>query len=503
MFEPISNMMAAIAVAFTAPLLAALGTAGNMPPSPDGMMQSPPPAMYSGQMNQGFGGQQPNFQGSNSGSQDGIFHYGQPNFQKDGPGFQQGQPNFQRDGANYQMGSGDMNQGRPLDTTQGRPGSMPGGSQAPRDSMQFKDSWNPEQRQRQQWQNLDQALQRSDVVDRDSQGGNNRYGGNQEDMMRQEEERQKRMEAEQEEMQKRMEKQQLAQMKRMFSGGMMEKGIVMMKKSIAKLQKQGISVPGEYLALISSVEEAMKVIKGATEMTDEVSAAMEILQDKSEDLREIGPRIGMLSEWPRIIKSADSQLVRVRKQFNQAKTRAKKSMVDISEIEAKIEAELSQIEKVRDDLKIQATKADVEFGDIMDSLREDVFEAIGDLQNDINILQNISDIGSELKKVDSMLKNFDARAVRLQKAKKNTSRLSELIVEAKKKRDEVKNIISKSGFGLEALFNTISDGQSLLREINQEFATLENQKTEIDNQFNFSNPFDVDTKPVVNQASGR
>ena len=471
MFEPISNIMSAIALAFTAPLLAALGTVGEMPP-PIGM---PPPIISDGQMPSPPTSGQLNTQ----------------DFQADGPNFQAGQPNFQ---GGYQ--GQDYNRPEFQSRQQFMPGGQgPDGSQRPVPPQ----NWNQQvggQRGR-----MMEQYSRQDQYDDHREGQQQQFGGrppqqgpggmmgqqyNYGGGRDQQEPNQEDMSKQQEEMQKKMEGQQLQQMKRGIT--MMKRGITIMKSMTARAQKQGVSVPEEYLSTISKLESAIKVIENATEMSDDVFDAMDTIREDGDSLRELGPKIGMLTEWPKILKNASSQLSRLRKQFDQAKVRVKKSKIDTSEIEAKIEAEISEMEKARDSLKIAATKTDSDFEEIMSSLREDVFEKVGDAQNDINILRNISSISSELKKVNAILKNFDIGAARLKKAGKNTARLEELILEAKQKRDEVKTIVSSPNLNPDKLFEIISDGESLLGDISQEFATLENRKTEIDSQFEFNNP---------------
>ena len=103
-----------------------------------------------------------------------------------------------------------------------------------------------------------------------------------------------------------------------------------------------------------------------------------------------------------------------------------------------------------------------------------------------------------------MLKNFAIRAARLKKAGKNTIHLEELVAEAVQKRDKVKAVVSSANFDPEDLFEAISDGESLLGDISQEFATLEGRETEIDKQFRYENqnPFNFDTRSFGGQGAG-
>ncbi|MDO8493396.1 MAG: hypothetical protein Q7S19_02515 [bacterium] len=463
MFEPISYAIAAVAAAFTAPLLAALGGEGMMPPPLDGNMMPPPgmtqPMVPSNQMFPSPGGQ--NFMPQGGQQQ---FQQFQPNqmMQKDGGDFNGGQQQFQPNQM-MQRDSGQFRFGQPQD---GQQGMMPQGGR-----QQFEGD-QPESRGEPQ-----------NGSQRDNEGSDDS-----EKRMKEDEDRQDKMEKQQEERERQMEKQRLSQVKRMIGGGM-KQGMTMMKKMIATAQKQGISVPAEYLTLISDVESAIKVIEGATEMNDAVMEATETLQDKGEELRDIGPQIGMLTQWPKILKDAEKQITQVKKLFTTAKNKAKKSKVDISDIVSKVEAKIAEIEKIKNDLKAEVGGKDVDYEDIMERMHEEVFAAMDDLRDDMNTLQNIGNITSQLKRVDKDLKSYATRANNLTKAKKNTTHLKELLAEANKKSAAVKAIIAKPGFDPETLFEAISDGEGLINDINDELAELEGRETDLDKQFNYQDPF--------------
>ena len=465
MFNAFSNLTAAIAAAFTAPLLAALGTSGEMPPPPIGAPlqmqrdfqgQMPPPNSQEGQM-------PPNFQG------------GQPGMPPQG--YQQGQGGPQMQGDGEQM----MKQGGKFMFNQ------------------YDDHGGPQQ-------NFMGGQYGGDNMGRQEFGGNQgemMSGGgeqNEEAMRQREEMMMQQQEKMREQQEKVMKQQQLSGMKRMIQGAV--SGIRELKKMISRAQKSKVTIPEEYLVLIPKVEAAIKTIQEAKEFNEDVESAMDVLQNDGEALRDIGPRLAMLTEWPRIITEANKQLVRLRKDFINNTKKAKKGKIDVTEIVAKIEEEISRMEKTRDALKIEATKADADFEDIMEVMQEEIFEAQYDIRNDINILGNMSRISSELKQVDKMLKNFDARAARLKKAGKNVARLNELLAEAKTKRKEVGEIVSRPSFDPETFFEASSDGYALIQDINDEFAELENRQTAVDKQFDFQNPFNYDTKSLGEPSAG-
>jgi len=269
----------------------------------------------------------------------------------------------------------------------------------------------------------------------------------------------------------------LKQMKQQLK--QMERGITNIARSIARIKKAGGSVPSEYEATIAELQAAIATVKNATEESDEVDAAMEVLMDKSSDLHELGPKLGMLEQFPRILKEATKQLAQARKQLTKAVTRAKKAGVDVSAIQSSIESKLTAIES---DIAAAKSAADPEEG--MESLRDNAFEAMEDIRDEMMVLENISNSSRMVKEAEKEIARIERASATLKRQKKDTTVLNELIAEMKAQLAEIKSLMQQSGIDKEDLFEALSEGERIRNDAQEELARLRGEKTEIDRQFN-------------------
>ncbi|MBI3632937.1 MAG: hypothetical protein HY226_01450 [Candidatus Vogelbacteria bacterium] len=478
MFTPISHFVTAVMMAFTAPLLAAVPATDQAP------FQSQAPQVGQVQMMQPqgggdqppqFGGQQdqgPNMMGQNYGNfgspqqrdfqniegsqpQENQFSprgFGGPQNQEQdrqfqGGGFRRPQQGF-KGKASPQLQD---NQFRP-----GKSGSSFGGPQIQGPNMvgQSKDG--------QDFFGGDGDTQPQDNSGNSSGDQSSDINSQQTEMSKQQEERQKQMGT-----------QQLNMVKQQASG--VEKGLNNLKDTVVKLEKAGVSIPADDASLITKLDDAVKTIKSATTMGDDVQTAMETIQENGQDLQDIGSKLSMLGQWPKMLANINKQIAKLRSTFEKAKAKAGKSGINTSGIQSKIEKAISAVESARDVASGEVKKSDTDFQDVMDNIRQDVFEPMQDIFSDIVILKNLSNITLELKKVDTKLKNFGLRAASLKRSGEDTTNLDNLLQQATDKRAEVKAIMGKTDFDPEELYQAISEGQTLLNSIIKEFAKLENK----------------------------
>lgn len=259
----------------------------------------------------------------------------------------------------------------------------------------------------------------------------------------------------------------------------MDRGLSNITRSIARIKKAGGSIPAEYESTIAELQSAIATVKNATEESDEVDAAMDIIMEKSSDIQELGPKLGMLEQFPRIVKEATKQLTQARKQLTKSLARAKKGGVDVSGIQSSIESKLSTIEAA-----IAAAKSSADPEEAMDSLRDNVFEATEDVRDEMMVLENIANSSQMVKQAGKEITRMERASATLKKAKKDTTTLNELIAEMKAQLAEVKSLMQGSGVDKEDLFAALSEAERIHNDAIEELASLRGEKTEIDRQFN-------------------
>ena len=269
---------------------------------------------------------------------------------------------------------------------------------------------------------------------------------------------------------------QLKQMQQQMRG--MERGLANMAKSIARIKKAGGSVPAEYETTITNLTSAIATVKGATEMTDEVQAAVETIQDSGSDMAELGPKLGMLEQFPRILKEASKQVAQARKQLTKSVAKAQKSGVDVTGIKASIEAKLAEY-----DTAIAAAKGPSDPEEAMNTLREDVFGGMEDLRDEMMVLENISNSSQMLKSAEKEIARIEKASVQLQKRKKDTAELDSIIVEMKTKLAETKVLMRGTNVDRDSLVQAFTEGEQLHNDALDALAKLRGEKTDVEKQF--------------------
>lgn len=269
-----------------------------------------------------------------------------------------------------------------------------------------------------------------------------------------------------------MDKRELERMKSRLNGIMA--GYKNIKKAIDRLKKQKIAVPSEYETLVAEIDLAVGVVKNATELTDEVQSAMDLLDEKSEDIREIGPKLALLEQLPKALKRAEQQLKKVKKEVARAKKAATSVGADVA---TRIEAKVAAIEASIAELK-SAAPTDPE--EAMDLIREKVYEAMEDLRDDLTILQNISNLSKMLSGAKKEIARIEQEAARLKKQKKDVTALLEIVAQMKEKHSSAESIAASDD--KEAIFEFASDAERLHNDALEELARLKGQKTNIDKE---------------------
>lgn len=278
-------------------------------------------------------------------------------------------------------------------------------------------------------------------------------------------EEQERMMEEQERM---MKKQQLEQMKRGFRG--MESGIKRMQKMIDRLLKKGVTVPQEYVTLINEVMQAVATVKNAEDFDESVEAAVEVLQEKGPEMGDIGPRLGMLEQWPKVLSQAEKQVKRLESTL--AKAKKKKGAAEYADIVAKVEARVGGIRGRFEEIKRAGASGD--FEDAMDSMQE-FFEDIGDAHREVGVLSQLSNISRMIRSGEKEIARFEKQVKRLEKKGIDASSITSLIAEGRAKLAELKALSKNTSAEPEDFFAIMEELDEIRQRATDEFNALQDR----------------------------
>lgn len=287
-------------------------------------------------------------------------------------------------------------------------------------------------------------------------------------------------EDQQAEREQQMQKQQLTEMKRNLRG--IEQGLKMIKQMTDKLAKQKVAVPEEYTTLVSDLTAALTVVKNATEMSDEVQMAMETIMEKGEELRDAGPRLGMLAQWPTTLKQAQVQVKRMDTQLARAKKN--KTAVAYPALIAKVEASVGAVKSALEQAKSEAVGGDLETA--METLRDGVFEGSQDAYESMNVLENMANMARMVKQAEKEIARYEKEATRYEKQKKNVSALRSIIAQMKHRLEEVKAVLSSGDSDPEGLFQDMSGAENLRNDAEDELQHLRGKPSSSEQQIQSS-----------------
>lgn len=284
-------------------------------------------------------------------------------------------------------------------------------------------------------------------------GGFGGMGGEGEENMGPSEEEMEKMMGEQE---SRMKAEQLKQMKRGMQG--LEQGLKQIQRMADRLTKKGITVPADARALIAELVAARDKVKNATEFTEDVEAAMELIQDKGQDLGEIGQKFGMLEQMSQMTKQVEKQFVTLDKALAKAKKRKEASQYPA--VVAKVEGQIGALKQKWAEVKAGVLSGDADPDDLRDVM-EGIFEEVGDVHRSIEMIRQLGSVAKMLKSADKEIATFGKTIERQRKAGKDVSRLDELLAEGKAKLSEVRALTQQSGFEPEDLFDLMQELEAI------------------------------------------
>lgn len=252
---------------------------------------------------------------------------------------------------------------------------------------------------------------------------------------------------------KRRQDEQLRQMKRGMVSGMGQ-GLTQIKRMMERLSKRGISVPDEVRALIDELSSALAKVKAATELTEEVEAAMEFLQDKGPDLGDIGQKLGMLEHFSQAGKQVAKEFARVDKEI--AKAKKAKTARDYPEVIASIEGDINTLKQRWESIRSEALSGDADPEDVRGGM-EEIFEGVGEVHQSLGLLRQLSSISKMIASAEKEIAKFDKEIARKKKAGKDTTALTALLGDARAKLAEIKALSGQRGFDPEDLFDLMQD----------------------------------------------
>ena len=245
----------------------------------------------------------------------------------------------------------------------------------------------------------------------------------------------------------------------------MDRGVVSFEKQLAKLEKQGLTIPTDVKDDLSKLKIGLDAIRNATSPEELDAADPETLGDLMDKVNESRPRLEMLAKWPRILKQADQQIARFRKELAKTKSlvdRLKVKDIDVSANYATFEEAVMKIKAARDeaDVLMQQGQSEEAFNKMEDEFFN-LLDNVGEHQRVIQTMSNLSRFNVEFKRgmadAQKQIKN-------LQRRKIDVAELRDIYNQALAKGNEIVALIKVKPIDEEAILAAMDDMENLKQQ---------------------------------------
>lgn len=265
-----------------------------------------------------------------------------------------------------------------------------------------------------------------------------------------------------EERQKQQQQRMLGDMKR--GSAQMERQLSMIEKRIAGLKNKGAIIPADVRGAIDQIKALVDKMKNATSPEDmEALMGDHDFGDLMQTINEGMQKAEMSTQLPRMLKEANRMLKQQQTSLARAQTRAKSMKINVDSVLTGWQKSVDAIVQGIADAGQASQNNNPE--DAMDILKDKVFDAFQEIGGWEQTFSTVSNSQQMLKQADRELVKIDKQITRLKKQKEDTAELESLIVEARAKIAEIKDILSQPSVDSETLIRTIEEGQDIKEEI--------------------------------------
>ena len=298
-------------------------------------------------------------------------------------------------------------------------------------------------------------------------GTNNMMGNNNDE---------ERAQKEQERMEKQQAQMQAQGLKKMKRGMMQFKNeLTRIKKRVVSLTAKGLTAPAALSEAITKADSLVSQVDTA-ENFDSVQSVMDDIQEVSQTIHEELPKLERLSQLPKVLKQANTQLQKLITAFTRAQTQATKSQIDVSNVvtdfQTKIEALKQTLTQV--DSMVKAGQAE----EAMDKVQE-FFTDMEDAWNEQAKIQAITNLSKYTKQINQSIQAAKRQVKQLARQKLDTTEVASIVLAAEGKFNDLKNLLKVKPIDHEAIMTVLDDLENLKDDFSAKVQDLTGEEDEL------------------------
>lgn len=241
----------------------------------------------------------------------------------------------------------------------------------------------------------------------------------------------------------------------------MTQAVTQFEKQIAKLTKQGLTVPSDISEALAKAKNSLATLQSTTD-ADALEQASNDAQSAFEDLNDSRQELELLARWKQTLTQVDRQLAQLKKQRVKDATTAKRlaaQNIDISGEVSSLEELFTKLQAARDAAVASVAAGSVQ--DAFDNLQIDFFDAQSDVQQHRQIIDTMAQLtrfASQNKSSLSAMKRVVTKA----KAKKlDTATLEDILSQFTAKGNEILAEIKNPERDPDTLMSELQDLEDL------------------------------------------
>lgn len=244
--------------------------------------------------------------------------------------------------------------------------------------------------------------------------------------------------------------------------------IKMADSQVVRLQKKKIEIPEELTSAITQAKELSIKIKNAKTPEEVEDLGIEI-EDSVSVVQDWMPKLPMLAEFPRIVKQADKEIVKLNKAYTADTKKIKSKKIDLSNELSSFRKEIDNQQDILKEIKA-LVKTDLE--EAISRMQDDFFANLDDVWMNEKIIQIALNYKKSVTMLSTEINQAQKTIIQLKAQKNDTEELEQNLADVMKQFKEMKVVYNTKPLDTDKLFDAISDIMDSVQELRNQIQEL-------------------------------
>ncbi len=234
------------------------------------------------------------------------------------------------------------------------------------------------------------------------------------------------------------------------------------ERQMSQLGKKKIAIPAEMKEHLTKIKTIIAAVQNAKSWDEAEEAGIEDLQSLMENMGETQQQLEQLSRWPQTLKEVDRELKRLTGELKRTKgivDKLSKKGTDLSGLYAEFETQVKKMKDARERADALMRGGNTE--DAFNTLEEEFFSEMEDVWENHRVIMTMSNLGRFSKDFKQGITDAQRVLKDLKRKKLNTSELEIILAEAKKKGDEVLQLMKAKPLDLDVILDALQELENL------------------------------------------